>query len=56
MDADDKGLGDDLDEALATKSALAIVNDDLLAGMKTVPGTVRLGPEVQLPFVLASAE
>ena len=55
VDADDKGLGDDLDEALATKSALAIVNDDLLAGMKTV-GELFGSGQMQLPFVLASAE
>lgn len=55
VDADDKGLVADLDEALARKPALAIVNDDLLAGMKTV-GELFGSGQMQLPFVLASAE
>ena len=55
VDADDKGLFDDLDEALASKPALDIVNDDLLAGMKTV-GELFGSGQMQLPFVLASAE
>ncbi len=55
VDADDKGLDADLDTALAEKPALAIVNDDLLAGMKTV-GELFGSGQMQLPFVLASAE
>ncbi|MFT3874860.1 MAG: methionine synthase [Propioniciclava sp.] len=55
VDADDKGLYEDLDAALAEKPALAIVNDDLLAGMKTV-GELFGSGQMQLPFVLASAE
>ncbi|MBK8462900.1 MAG: methionine synthase [Nigerium sp.] len=55
VDADDKGLYDDLDAALTEKPALAIVNDDLLAGMKTV-GELFGSGQMQLPFVLASAE
>ncbi len=55
VDADDRGLADDLDEALAAKPALDIINDDLLAGMKTV-GELFGSGQMQLPFVLASAE
>lgn len=55
VDADDKGLTDDLDEALASRPALDIVNEDLLAGMKTV-GELFGSGQMQLPFVLASAE
>ena len=55
VDADDKGLAADLDEALTHKPALDIVNDDLLAGMKTV-GELFGSGQMQLPFVLASAE
>ncbi len=55
VDADDKGLAQDLDEALSFKPALDIVNDDLLAGMKTV-GELFGSGQMQLPFVLASAE
>ncbi len=50
------GLTDDLDEALASgKPALAIINDILLAGMKTV-GDLFASGDMQLPFVLQSAE
>ncbi len=55
VDGDPKGLTDDLDEALLTKPALDIVNDDLLAGMKTV-GELFGSGQMQLPFVLQSAE
>jgi 5-methyltetrahydrofolate--homocysteine methyltransferase len=55
VDADDRGLGDDLDEALVSKPALDIINEDLLAGMKTV-GELFGSGQMQLPFVLASAE
>ena len=55
VDADDKGLYEDLDTALADRPALDIVNSDLLAGMKTV-GELFGSGQMQLPFVLASAE
>jgi len=55
VDADDRGLAADLDEALATRPALDIINTDLLAGMKTV-GELFGSGQMQLPFVLASAE
>ncbi len=55
VDADDRGLAADLDLALAGKDALSIINDDLLAGMKTV-GELFGSGQMQLPFVLASAE
>jgi 5-methyltetrahydrofolate--homocysteine methyltransferase len=55
VDADDKGLHEDLDAALADRPALDIVNSDLLAGMKTV-GELFGSGQMQLPFVLASAE
>ena len=55
IDGDRNGLGGDLDEALKTTEALAIVNDVLLAGMKVVGERFASG-EMQLPFVLQSAE
>ncbi len=55
VDGEAKGLEADLDEALATKDALAIINDDLLAGMKVV-GELFGSGRMQLPFVLQSAE
>ncbi len=55
IDGDRDGLTDDLDEALQTTPALAIVNDTLLAGMKVVGDLFATG-EMQLPFVLQSAE
>jgi len=55
VDADDKGLAADLDSALVDRPALAIINDDLLAGMRTV-GELFGSGQMQLPFVLASAE
>jgi 5-methyltetrahydrofolate--homocysteine methyltransferase len=56
IDGDRNGLEADLDEALgAGHPALAIVNDFLLAGMKTV-GELFASGEMQLPFVLGSAE
>ena len=55
VDGDDGGLGADLDEAGAGKDALAIINDDRLAGMRTV-GELFGSGQMQLPFVLASAE
>jgi len=50
-----EGLEADLDEALETRSALGIINEVLLAGMKTVGDLFGAG-EMQLPFVLQSAE
>ncbi len=56
VEGDREGLTDDLDEALASGlDALTIVNDVLLAGMKTV-GELFASGEMQLPFVLQSAE
>ena len=56
IDGDREGLIDDLDEALAAGlSPLAIINDVLLAGMKVVGDLFATG-EMQLPFVLQSAE
>src|SRR3954451_16125509 len=56
VDGEAKGLGADLDEALATgQPALDIINDYLLAGMRTVGELFGRG-EMQLPFVLQSAE
>ena len=55
IDGERKGLNADLDEALAQRPALEIVNDTLLDGMKTV-GELFGSGQTQLPFVLASAE
>jgi 5-methyltetrahydrofolate--homocysteine methyltransferase len=56
IDGDRNGLESDLDEAMAAGVApLSIVNDMLLAGMKTVGELFGAG-EMQLPFVLGSAE
>lgn len=55
VDAERKGLEEDLDEALEIQTALEIVNNSLLSGMKTV-GELFGSGEMQLPFVLASAE
>ncbi len=56
IDAEGTGLEDDLDQALASgSSALDIINDHLLAGMKVVGDLFGSG-EMQLPFVLQSAE
>ena len=55
VDGEKNGLTDDLDEALAERPALDIVNDTLLAGMKTV-GELFGSGQMQLPFVLQSAE
>ncbi|HEV8651241.1 MAG TPA: methionine synthase [Actinomycetes bacterium] len=49
------GLEADLTEALETRSALGVINEVLLAGMKTVGDLFGAG-EMQLPFVLQSAE
>jgi 5-methyltetrahydrofolate--homocysteine methyltransferase len=56
VDGDRNGLDEDLDEAMSGGMApLDIVNDVLLAGMKTV-GELFASGEMQLPFVLGSAE
>jgi 5-methyltetrahydrofolate--homocysteine methyltransferase len=55
IDGERVGLEADLDEALETRSALEIINDTLLEGMKTVGDLFGRG-EMQLPFVLTSAE
>src|SRR3954471_16245923 len=56
IDGDRDGLTADLDEALAGgTSALDIVNDVLLEGMKVV-GELFGSGQMQLPFVLQSAE
>ncbi|HSV67356.1 MAG TPA: methionine synthase [Mycobacteriales bacterium] len=55
VDGERNGLEADLDAALATRSALEIINDTLLGGMKVVGDLFGAG-EMQLPFVLQSAE
>ncbi|MCA2219374.1 methionine synthase [Jidongwangia harbinensis] len=55
IDGERNGLEADLDAALLSSSALAIVNDVLLDGMKTV-GELFGSGQMQLPFVLQSAE
>jgi 5-methyltetrahydrofolate--homocysteine methyltransferase len=56
IDGEKVGLTDDLDEALGRSiKPLAIINDHLLEGMKIVGELFGKG-EMQLPFVLQSAE
>jgi len=55
IDGERFGLESDLDSALTQRSALAIINDTLLSGMKTVGDLFGSG-QMQLPFVLQSAE
>lgn len=55
IDGEKDGLEEDISLALAEKSALAIVNEDLLSGMKVVGERFGAGT-MQLPFVLQSAE
>jgi 5-methyltetrahydrofolate--homocysteine methyltransferase len=55
IDGDRSGLTDDLDAALASHKPLDIINDLLLPGMKVVGDLFGAG-EMQLPFVLQSAE
>src|SRR6185312_1625363 len=55
IDGERNGLEADLDEALQRRSALEIINDTLLEGMKTV-GELFGSGAMQLPFVLTSAE
>ena len=56
VDGNRTGLEDELDEALAAgHTPLGLVNDVLLSGMKTV-GELFASGDMQLPFVLRSAE
>jgi 5-methyltetrahydrofolate--homocysteine methyltransferase len=56
VEGDRQGIEADLDEAMASGlTPLAIINDHLLAGMKTVGDLFGAG-KMQLPFVLQSAE
>ncbi|MGW1194208.1 dihydropteroate synthase, partial [Streptomyces sp. NPDC002559] len=55
IDGEKNGLEADLDQALAARPALEIVNDTLLEGMKVV-GELFGSGQMQLPFVLQSAE
>ena len=56
IDGDRNGIEADLDEAMAQGlTPLTIINEFLLAGMKTVGERFASG-EMQLPFVLGSAE
>jgi 5-methyltetrahydrofolate--homocysteine methyltransferase len=56
IDGERNGVEADLEESLqAGKPALQIINDDLLAGMKVV-GELFGSGQMQLPFVLQSAE
>jgi 5-methyltetrahydrofolate--homocysteine methyltransferase len=55
VDGERNGLDADLEEAMTEKPPLAIINENLLAGMKTV-GELFGSGQMQLPFVLQSAE
>ncbi len=56
IDGEKNGIERDLDEAIALgRSAISVINDDLLAGMKIV-GELFGSGQMQLPFVLQSAE
>jgi 5-methyltetrahydrofolate--homocysteine methyltransferase len=55
IDGESNGLHADLDEGLAQRPALEIINEVLLDGMKTV-GELFGSGQMQLPFVLQSAE
>ncbi|MEA2022705.1 MAG: methionine synthase [Actinomycetota bacterium] len=56
IDGDRTGLHEDLDEGVASgHTPLGLVNDVLLSGMKTV-GELFASGDMQLPFVLRSAE
>ncbi len=55
IDGEKVGLEADLDQGLASRPALEIVNEVLLDGMKTVGDLFGSG-QMQLPFVLQSAE
>jgi 5-methyltetrahydrofolate--homocysteine methyltransferase len=55
VDGERNGLEADLDAAMTQKPPLEIINENLLAGMKTV-GELFGSGQMQLPFVLQSAE
>ncbi|NDV09207.1 methionine synthase [Rhodococcus sp. IEGM 248] len=55
VDGERNGLDDDLTAAMEKKPPLAIINETLLSGMKTV-GELFGSGQMQLPFVLQSAE
>ena len=55
VDGERNGLEADLDAGMVEKPPLAIINETLLSGMKTV-GELFGSGQMQLPFVLASAE
>ncbi|AKN77047.1 methionine synthase [Corynebacterium ulcerans] len=55
IDGEKTGIEADLDQAMAEKEPLRIINEDLLEGMKTV-GELFGSGQMQLPFVLQSAE
>ena len=55
IEGDRGGIETDLDEARAKMPPLAVINDVLLGGMKVV-GDLFASGEMQLPFVLQSAE
>lgn len=55
IDGEKTNIEVDLDAALKEKSPIAIINEDLLNGMKTVGDLFGSG-KMQLPFVLQSAE
>ncbi|TVT45982.1 methionine synthase [Amycolatopsis rhizosphaerae] len=55
VDGERNGLEADLDEAMTQRPPLEIINETLLAGMKTV-GELFGSGQMQLPFVLQSAE
>jgi 5-methyltetrahydrofolate--homocysteine methyltransferase len=55
IDGERKNIERDLEEALLTREPLAVINEVLLDGMKTV-GELFASGEMQLPFVLQSAE
>jgi len=55
VDGEKEGLSRTIEEALKTYPPLAIINDHLLDGMKTVGELFGAG-QMQLPFVLQSAE
>ncbi len=55
VDGEKAGMAADLDEAMTEVPPLKIINETLLAGMKTV-GELFGSGQMQLPFVLQSAE
>jgi 5-methyltetrahydrofolate--homocysteine methyltransferase len=55
VEGERNGLEADLEEAMTQKPPLAIINENLLSGMKTV-GELFGSGQMQLPFVLQSAE